>query len=336
MPKPIIIYALGEGWGHLNRAIALGRVAARQYPVIILTNSPYAGAIAVTLASSPSPFSLELRQLPQTSLQARQYWIQQQCQQPAIGLIVDTFPRGLTGELTTILPRLSIPKILVHRDLNPHYIKVKQADIWAAQYDPILIPGEGNDLPFACFPQTIHTPPWLVRNCQELLPIHLASSRLKVTRTSPLAIVCATGKTSEQAFFGRITKHLAASLPPYQVRCLASNCPPECPPSLWFSHYPALDYLQLASAVISGGGYNIVHECRLLGVPLLAFPFERSYDRQALRIQKFAHHLKTESEAVTRVQRRVTYPFSPDTPPEYINGVDQAWESIKRSFNPST
>jgi len=36
-----LIYALGGGWGHLNRAIALGRIASRNRPVKILTNTPY-------------------------------------------------------------------------------------------------------------------------------------------------------------------------------------------------------------------------------------------------------------------------------------------------------
>jgi hypothetical protein len=36
-----LIYALGGGFGHLNRAIALGRIASRHRHVKILINTPY-------------------------------------------------------------------------------------------------------------------------------------------------------------------------------------------------------------------------------------------------------------------------------------------------------
>ena len=36
-----LIYAVGGGWGHLNRALALARIAAGDRAIKILTNSPY-------------------------------------------------------------------------------------------------------------------------------------------------------------------------------------------------------------------------------------------------------------------------------------------------------
>jgi len=46
-----LIYALGGGWGHLMRSLALGRIAAQTRPVAILTNSPY----VAYLSNSPPP-----------------------------------------------------------------------------------------------------------------------------------------------------------------------------------------------------------------------------------------------------------------------------------------
>ena len=45
-----LIYALGGGWGHMNRAIALARAA--HIPVEILVNSPYANLVKPQLTHS--------------------------------------------------------------------------------------------------------------------------------------------------------------------------------------------------------------------------------------------------------------------------------------------
>jgi hypothetical protein len=44
------------------------------------------------------------------------------------------------------------------------------------------------------------------------------------------------------------------------------------------AYYPAMDLLAQADLVISGGGYNTVHECLALNVPLVAIPWPRLYD----------------------------------------------------------
>ena len=44
-----LIYALGGGWGHLTRAVALASIAQRERPVRILTNSPYASIVAAAV-----------------------------------------------------------------------------------------------------------------------------------------------------------------------------------------------------------------------------------------------------------------------------------------------
>ena len=36
-----LIYALGGGWGHLNRSLALARVAAQHHQIKLISNSPY-------------------------------------------------------------------------------------------------------------------------------------------------------------------------------------------------------------------------------------------------------------------------------------------------------
>lgn len=89
MKKTWLIYALGGGWGHLTRALSLGRVAANHRKVRIITNSPYAQQInhegcLVHWIPDNNGFSA-------TCIQVREILLNTHydC------LIIDTFPRGL-------------------------------------------------------------------------------------------------------------------------------------------------------------------------------------------------------------------------------------------------
>src|SRR5207237_1065899 len=85
-------------------------------------------------------------------------------------LIVDTFPRGLGGELANILPQLkSTPRILVHRNINPDYVRAKGLQRFVANnFDLVLVPGEMGELPFAHLSQVRCSEPWLIRSANEL------------------------------------------------------------------------------------------------------------------------------------------------------------------------
>jgi len=85
-------------------------------------------------------------------------------------LIVDTFPRGLGGELAAILPELKTSlRVLIHRDINPEYVKVKNLHQFVADcFDLVLVPGEGVEVPLANLPCVQHTNPWLIRSAWEL------------------------------------------------------------------------------------------------------------------------------------------------------------------------
>ena len=95
-----LIYALGGGWGHLTRAAALARIAQRERPVRILTNSPHAAIVSEFLPE------LDLTVLdaaaPAEATRAGAIREIGRCRPQC--LLVDTFPRGLGGELTELLP----------------------------------------------------------------------------------------------------------------------------------------------------------------------------------------------------------------------------------------
>jgi hypothetical protein len=286
-----LIYALGGGWGHLTRALTLGRRAAERHRVSILTNSPYAELIPPTFL----PANLNIQSLDPTLNrdQICRLVLERLGRLDYDCLIVDTFPRGLGGELVSLLESLParILRVLVHRDLAPAYVEAKAIAPFVSQtYPVVLVPGEGDWVPLAHLPQVKHTAPWLVCNGDELpSPEHCASILRISDRRNPVVLVCAAGQSSELEMFGRLTDQLAQAFPDVTVRCLTPSQPATCPPELWLFHYPALDCLFISDVVVGSAGYNTVAECEALGVPLVAIALERIYDRQALRLRRYGH-----------------------------------------------
>jgi hypothetical protein len=122
------IYALGGGWGHLTRAAALARYAP--CPVRILTNSPYASLVSGLDIVAIDP-GLDFDNTRRAVL------AQIERAQPSL-LIVDTFPRGLGGELEhyTAPP----PRVLVQRDIETSF-QTKIDEYVLNNYELIVNPG---------------------------------------------------------------------------------------------------------------------------------------------------------------------------------------------------
>lgn len=72
--------------------------------------------------------------------------------------------------MADILPKLPhIPRILIHRDINPRYVAAKNLREFVVEnFDAIIVPAEGEDLPLCDLPNVYHTAPWLIRNAWEL------------------------------------------------------------------------------------------------------------------------------------------------------------------------
>lgn len=337
MTNTWLIYALGGGWGHLTRALSLGRIAATQRKVRIITNSPYAQQIdnencLVQWIPENAGFSATCLQV-QAILRQTAY----------DRLIIDTFPRGLGGELNDIIPQLHhIPRILIHRDINPRYIITKQLRSFViANFDAVIVPGEGEDLPLCDLPNVQHTAPWLIRNPWELSDrIMMRSHILKVDQSIKTILICASGNTSELSLFGQLALQLHQKFPECAVRILAATCPETCPAGLWVSHHPGIECLAAADIVVGGAGYNTVYECAAVGVPLVALAFPRLYDRQKKRACKI-YWVQDIVDAISENNllniyatiRRLLDQIEPDkepSMPSYINGAIQAVHQIEQ------
>jgi hypothetical protein len=196
-------------------------------------------------------------------------------------LIVDTFPRGLAGELADFIPSFGGRKVLVQRDLNPEYRAAFQLDEYIHDhYDLVLVPGDAGVDPS---PRSIVTAPWVVRSWEELPDRDRARQMLNLGGTKPCVVVCAAGNPDELHWYGSVAALLAESAELCSVRCIAPVRPEECPLECWVRYWPAIDLYSAADVVVGGAGYNTIHECLACGVPLIARPWPRKYDRQGRR-----------------------------------------------------
>jgi hypothetical protein len=321
-----IIYALGGGWGHLNRALSLGRVAVKQRKITIITNSPYIDKVAdegcTIKAINPDAGYHQTCQKIQEIITQTNY----NC------LIVDTFPRGLGGELADILPKLeNIPKILIHRDINPHYVAVKNLREFVTQnFDGIIVPGEGEDLPFGDLPKVYHTAPWLIRSHGEL-ENRKRMDFFKNDYSQKIILVCASGNASELPIFTDLAIQLEENFPDCLVKILAANHPPNCPKHLWICHHPGIECIAAADIVVGGAGYNTVYECISLGLSLIAIALPRKYDCQVKRATK-THQVQNTQSAILAVKQRLQQiQLNPVSPPQfYVNGVIDAVNYIQK------
>ncbi|MGD1917904.1 MAG: UDP-N-acetylglucosamine--LPS N-acetylglucosamine transferase [Pleurocapsa sp.] len=333
MPKTLLIYALGGGWGHLNRILALARVAATKYRIKLISNSPYLSRIDT---ENCQVFAIS----PQASFQQTGDRLKQIIQQEAFdGVIVDTFPRGLGGELADLLPNIRQPKVLVNRYLNLEYIqRYRLKEFVRRNYNLIIIPGENTPSAFADLPQTIKTNPWLIRGSQKLANLPTAADLLGLTikqTQQPLIIILASGYEAELALYGEIAHSLHQQ--GYQVRCLSGTLPPTCPLEIWRCHYPALECLWLADLVIGSGGYNTVFECDRLNLPLVAIPHKRLYDCQETRItaQQSKCWLAKDKSTAVKLTQQLLSPIKtkPLKPTQFNNGAEEALEILAAIFS---
>jgi len=272
-----LIYALGGGWGHLTRAMALARAAPADCRARILTNSPYAELAGVECGEKVDLAGVDC-------------------------LIVDTFPRGLVGELVDVLPSFSGVKVLVARDLNPRYADgFKLREFVESHYDLVLSPGDGAE-----YVSGAHvTAPWLIRSADELLPRGRAFELLDVDGSRPCVAVCASGNRNELAWYEKVACNLLQA--GAQVRVIAS-------------YWPAFELYNAVDVVVGGGGYNTVYECVACGIPLIARPWPRKYDRQGLRAKRAGAAIVEEAAEAATMAICAARNVSPHNP-EFRNGA---------------
>ena len=387
-----LYYALGGGTGHLMRAIALARRAARHgVRTRILCNSFRAAAIVehfqacypcssrwiefVRIAAAAERGTIATRVANELQSRPAPEW-----------LIVDTFPRGLAGELRELLPASRLPAALVHRDLAPEYLAWAKLGDFVRRYDVVFAPGELGPLALAAGERLLATEPWLVCDAEELLapsaaraaligrptPLNdgtghrvpslpwpadsrgdrlrlqaLNSETLSDDQGEPLVVVSGSGRTEEALAAGRWAASMTGRFERTMVRFVSLDAPAlAVAGTIGQRCWPLLRYLRGIDLLVGAGGYHTVHESRAAGVPLIAVPQPRQYDRQSnrLRAEEAAERWENAEQRLAawlavfpcdlpargRLSRETSRDVAPDDEVKRFSGADAAASHLVR------
>lgn len=293
----------------MTRAAGLARIAAiNGIQTEVLVNSPVSEFFLNELSLcdlfqqflpkdlirfSVLPSDLKIEVAKETALR----W----CQNPSFDvLVVDTFPRGIGGELATWLASESslhrqgsrkLTKYLIARPVSEKYSSTEKYRRAIDCYDRVFVPADGQrvgDNIKKKIGKHVFTGHWVICDSTVLFTREESRRILEADNGKPSVAVLGTGKRTEIQEMERVFRQLVNCMgehiefrffsPGREVnkRNLGST-----KSSLWplFRLYPGFDL------VIGSGGYNTVAECRLSSTPLLAFPRPRMYDQQKNRLK---------------------------------------------------
>jgi hypothetical protein len=330
-------YAFGGGLGHVTRALSLARVAARHgIGSRILSNSPFLTGLLnprvqhvvrldPLIEIVPFSSALDRDELSRSSLAELSRL------RTDNALIVDTFPRGLAGELADVLPDIPAFKVLVHRDLNPAYVRQMQLEQVVGNFDLVIVPGE--DAPLEEFAH-LRTDAWMICEREELLTRRDARLALGVAGGDdrPLAVVVGSGRTEEALSAARLAEKLASELAHRACVRFASldEAALSAAGPIGRSVWPLLALLPGVDLLIGAGGYHTVYEARATQTPLLGLAQPRVYDRQSKRLSA-AEIVGDEAEILSRASRICDGDFngSEGRSIDYRNGALDAFSQIK-------
>ena len=247
---PLIYYAPGGGLGHLTRGIAILRQWRKRTgrPALLLSYSPFAPLArkeGIGVREMPGPDAGALKRILDRA--------------GPRALVVDTFARGIMGEMADLVPSLDIPTILIQRYLNPAYLRQFNVTAFVGRFYRLVVRLADALPPQTLSQQTVDVPPVTIREMRELPPVTQRAGWLFVD----------WGEGSEP--FIQAAQEAAVR----QGKTLRVARPAES--------YPAVDQMAGHELVMGDGGYNLYHEAALTGSPTIFVPGRRMYDDQFAR-----------------------------------------------------
>ena len=275
----LLYYAPGAGLGQLTRGLAILRrwKAHTRRSALLVTYStfaPLASRQGVAIKQIPGP---EPEFLERAVRRAK----------PKL-LVVDTFPRGIVGEIAELIPSLPCPAVLIQRYLNPSYLRQFKVAAFLGQHYRLAV-RIADALELQTLSQrTVDVPPVTVREAREVPPARSRSGWLFVN----------WGEGSEP--YLEVAQE-AARQRSKELRILG---PAES--------YPAVGWMPRAELVIAAGGYSLFHEVALTATPAIFVPCRRMYDDQFGRTVN-ATNARTPEALRTLLQGEPPAPLPPHT-----------------------
>lgn len=217
----ILIYALGNGWGHLSRCLSiLHQLNLENHEVTILIDSPYLSYIKQYFKGVNLIQVFAVSQVIEAFNNQFDY------------IIVDTFATGLFGELESLLPKVQGIKYFIHRLIKPELVAKYKS--FCHNFDKIF--SIEKDLPLSFFPNNINTDPWLIKSRDSLIDRNLAYRLLNINNQEEklIILVIASGYKEERLIYQEVARRLALS--DDQVRYISMHKPSMVPITLWVKY----------------------------------------------------------------------------------------------------
>jgi predicted glycosyltransferase len=300
-PLRVVCYAVnGTGVGHLTRLLSIARwlrryalSLGRKIEIWFLTSSE---ADALVFSEGFAAFKIPSKTIvAEAGIDRRAYLaLAKQWIWHTLGLlrpdlfIVDTFPRGSFGELTSALD-LCRHAAFVYRPVRAEVAARPDFQAMLGLYDllvvpetdaPVLVPESARD-------RLVHVGPVLSRERWELLPRAVARERLGVREDQRCVFVSAGGGGDREA-----EVHIASTIealagdpslsivigtgPLYRGRPF---------PNLTSLPGRAAEYALAFDAAVCAAGYNTFGEMMFAGVPTAFLPQEKLADDQRARAE---------------------------------------------------
>ena len=323
----ILFYAFGSGLGHLNRTMAVVRklLPLVDGSITVLTNSRYHNLYR----ECPIQY-INSRALSEDECKRR---IGEYLEGAALRmLVVDTFPRGIAGELADVLGRSDFKKILIRRILKDDYVEKFSIDAFISRHFDSVIHAE--EIPGAPAPDAVCCPV-LIRDYDELPGIEASRRLLNVEEGQKVILAAATGEEEELHQFHRMVLELFKELNPpgFSLRLVPQNPGLERDDRISsVSHFPLIEALPAADILIGPCGYNLFHESGALQIPRVFSPREKKYDDQRKRAGALG--ALNPEELRIRVEELIEYAaVRHRSPVSYRNRAVDAAQCIARRFN---
>ena len=337
-PRHWLLYALGGGSGHLMRAISLAKAAAREgIPTRILSNSPVLPALMAGRAKRLIELDASIDvSIIESRLGAADVipLIHRELDRldAADVLVVDTFPRGIVGEIADRLERIPAMKVFIHRDLTADYVRDFQLESVVTRYELVIVPGE--EAPLQHLAQAM-TSPWFVCDPGEILSQQESRRVFGIADDDdrPLVVVSGCGNVEESMAFASLAQDLKHQLGDRSHVRFASMYPEGLVHAgdLAIYLWPLMGVVPGVDLLVGAGGYHTVNEARVTGTPLLGIPHRRLYDRQAHRVRP-SETLAFTGETVFRIAERVVSRPQLSAPLSFSNGAQEAFRLIEAAL----
>jgi UDP:flavonoid glycosyltransferase YjiC (YdhE family) len=134
----------------------------------------------------------------------------------------------------------------------------------------------------------------------------------------------------EKAFFRDVAEQLADALG-QAVHVVLAGVESRSERVRSLSHWPLVELLRGVDVLVGAGGYHTVQEARAAGVPLVALPQRRLYDRQERRLHE--HETADSGSLAARVRACLQAKSTPaHEPRSWPRGAEQGLQAIERSL----